>query len=600
LLENRSAAFPIDAVATVGNARMVAQGLRFSGGRHVDEGLILGRYRLLAELGEGGHGAVDLAFDTKMARRVAIKRIPISRRGIEILSRTTGLKEARTAALLNHPNIVTVYEWDTDDDEAFLIMEHVDGASLADVLDLYAPLDRDEAAAVISQVADAVAYAHENGVLHLDLKPENVLITREGLVKVADFGVAALTNAAGQAISAGGTLGYMAPEQLRGSRVDARTDIWAFAALAFEVLTGAMPFAADSVPEALLVAEGDRIPAPSAFVPSLPPCVDDLLGRAFAVDPADRPPELAPFAAELLAALGDQARGHAAVRGLVGQIVAEEPDTHESSSLAQLGVWDRLASRSATGSRAFVALAAAYLAWTGMQPLGFGWPGSLAATVVTGAAGFFAPAIGLAAALVVLAAGGFAVSLASGLALAAVGALWWISAGRTRPAAAAVPAFAPLAAVARLPFALPVLAGFFLQGTWPAAAAGAGTAAAIVATSALPGAARTPLSLSLGTPFNAGWYLRSSLLVIAFTGAAVISSLGAGRGTRFGAAAGALGGLALIAAAQVPWLTGGSQPPPAALMQLLFALILVGVVVALGPPVQAETVDTPDSQEEGT
>jgi serine/threonine protein kinase len=94
----------------------------------VDEGLILGRYRPLAELGEGGHGAVDLAFDTKMARRVAIKRIPLTRRGIQILSSTTGLREARTAALLNHPNIVTVHEWDTDDDEAFLIMEHVDGA----------------------------------------------------------------------------------------------------------------------------------------------------------------------------------------------------------------------------------------------------------------------------------------------------------------------------------------------------------------------------------------------------------------------------------------------------------------------------------------
>ena len=107
--------------------------------------LILGRYRPLADLGEGGHGVVTLAYDTKMARRVAIKRIPLSHAGVRRLQDTTGLAEARTAAMLNHPNIVTVHEWDTDLDEAFLIMEYVDGASIAELLDEDGPLDLDEA-----------------------------------------------------------------------------------------------------------------------------------------------------------------------------------------------------------------------------------------------------------------------------------------------------------------------------------------------------------------------------------------------------------------------------------------------------------------------
>lgn len=560
---------------------------------------MLGRYRPLAELGEGGHGSVDLAFDTKMARRVAIKRIPLTRRGMEILSRTAGLKEARTAALLNHPNIVTVHEWDTDDDEAFLIMEHVDGAPLSSVLDAYAPLDVDEAAAVLGPVAEALSYAHSNGVLHLDLKPENVLITREGLVKVADFGVAALTNAAGQAISAGGTLGYMPPEQLRGSRVDARSDLWAFAALAFEVLTGEMPFAADDVAAAIEVAEGERIPAPTAFVPSVPPEVDERLAAAFSADPSERPSDLREFADDLLAALGDQARGRAALRRLVSQIVAEEPDVEEMP-LTRLGIWDRLASRSAIGGRAFVGLAGAYLAWAGMQPLRFGWPAALAATAVAATACFFAPSIGLAAALVVLVAGAFAVSIPSGLVMAAIAAVWWAAVGRTHPAAAAVPAFAPLAAVARVAFALPPLAGFFLDGFAPAAAAGAGAAVAVVATSTLRDAAATPLALSLGTPYATQWWARAAILVATFAAAAVLSSLGARRGTRAAAVLGALGGLALIAIGQVPWMTGGSQPPPAAMLQLLFALILVVVVVALGPPVPAASGDDGTPREEGT
>jgi serine/threonine-protein kinase len=564
----------------------------------VETALILGRYRPLAQIGEGGHGAVDLAFDTKMARRVAIKRIPLSHTGVKLLARTTGLKEARTAALLNHPNTVTVYEWDTDEDEAFLIMEHVDGASLAELLEGYAPLDADEAAAVLGPIADALVFAHDNGVLHLDLKPDNVLITRDGLVKVGDFGVASLTNAAGQAISAGGTLGYMPPEQLRGEAVDARTDTWAYAALAFEVLTGAVPFASDTIEGALFKAERTGVPAPGEFEPALPPEIDEILMAALSPEPADRPSHIEDLANHLLAFLGDPDAGRNGLRKLVAESVAELPPD-ETGSLARLGLWDRFAHRSGLAARFFVALASAYLAWAGMGPLGFGAAATVAAVAIAGVAGFVAARLGLAAGLILLAAGAFVAAPWLGVGVAVVGALWWIAVCRTRPAAGALPAFAPAAASLGLGAALPLLGGFFLDGVWGAGAAGLmsglvlqltrlwwradSTLGILIAPLAVPAreASATP-------PVNVVHLIS---IVLAFGLAGVVSALGARRGTRLGAAIGSLAGLLVIAAASGPWVTGGTQLESGTAIQLLIALILMGAVIALGPPMQ--TADAP-------
>jgi hypothetical protein len=572
----------------------------------VDEGLILGRYRPLAELGEGGHGTVDLAFDTKMARRVAIKRIPLTRRGVQILSHTTGLREARTAALLNHPNIVTVYEWDTDDDEAFLIMEHVDGVPLAELLGLYAPLDLDEAAAVLAPIADAVCLAHDNGVLHLDLKPENVLITRDGLVKVADFGVAALTNAAGQALSAGGTLGYMPPEQLRGEEVDTRTDVWAFAALAFQVLTGAVPFAAGSIESALVKAERTMTPVPGEYEPSLPPSVDDVLMRALSPQAADRQPDLRSLAGELLVELGDQKAGRDSLRSLVAEMTSDE-EFEEESSLLRLGLWDRLAMRAGLAERVVTAVAAGWLAWVGMTPLAFPGFASLAAAAIAATAGYFAPSLGLGAGLVVLSAGAFRVGWPLGTAVALAGALWWAAVGRTRPGAGVLPVFAPLAGVLRASPALPALAGFFLDSIWAAGAASAAAGLVMVVTSiASRGNALAEVAWpALVDPLSARWpaggvagavALRGAVVVLAWGLAGVLSAIGARRGTRLGAVTGAVAGLVTCAAALGPWMTVGSRMASAALMQVGIASILVAVVVALGPPVQAGDADDRDME----
>jgi len=561
----------------------------------VETGLILGRYRPLAEIGEGGHGAVDLAFDTKMARRVAIKRIPLSRAGAKLLAGTTGLREARTAALLNHPNTVTVYEWDTDEDEAFLIMEHVDGASLAELLDVYAPLDADEAAAVLGPIADALSFAHDNGVLHLDLKPDNVLITRDGLVKVGDFGVASLTNAAGQAISAGGTLGYMPPEQLRGETVDSRTDIWAFAALAFEVLTGAIPFTSGTIEGALFKAERTGVPAPGEFEPALPPEIDEILMAALSPEPADRPDHIEDLANDLLAYLGDPDAGRDGLRRIVAESVAElEP--HETESLARLGLWDRFAHRSRLAERVVVALASGYLAWAGMGPLGsrLGVAATATAVVIAAAAGFTAPQLGLAAGLVLLAAGAFVATPWLGVGVAVVGALWWIAVGRTSPAAGALPAFAPAAGLLGLGPALPLLGGFFLGGVWTAGAAGlmSGLTVQLISawwqTDSALGILLAPLAIpSSGAPASlSDDVVHTVTVVLAFGLAGILAALGARRGTRLGAAAGSLAGLLVIAAASGPWVTGGTRLVPGEAIQLLLALILMGAVIALGPPMQ--------------
>lgn len=575
----------------------------------MDEGLILGRYRPLAELGEGGHGTVDLAFDTKMARRVAIKRIPVSRRGIQILSSTTGLREARTAALLNHPNIVTVHEWDTDADEAYLIMEHVDGVSLSELLDLYAPLNPDEAAAILGPVAEAMTFAHENGVLHLDLKPDNVLITRGGLVKVTDFGVAALTNAAGQALSAGGTLGYMPPEQLRGDPVDARTDVWAFAALSFQVLTGAVPFASDSIEGALFKAERTGVPVPGEFEPALAREIDDVLMPSLSADADDRHPDLRSLAVELLSHLGDPAVGRESLRALVGDMTSDEEPDDEEESLLRLGLWDRLAIRSGLAERAVAAVAAGWLAWVGMAPLGFPYLASVAALIVASAAGYFAPALGLGAGLVVLTAGAFRVWWVLGLAVALAGALWWVAVGRRHPGAGVVPVFAPLAGVLHVSPALPVLAGFFLEGVWVSGAAGAASGAVMVLASivsrsaVLAGVAWPALVAPLSAPWPAGALadaeaLRAAVIIAAWGVAGMLSSLGARRGTRLGALIGAVAALAVCAAALGPWMTAGSRMAPAALLQLGIASILVAAVIALGPPVQADDREDGDDPDE--
>jgi eukaryotic-like serine/threonine-protein kinase len=211
---------------------------------------LIGRYRVIAKLGEGGMGVVYRAYDAKLQRTVAIKVLG----GVSDLSaRKRLLQEARAASALNHPHICTVHEVDDAGPLAFIVMEHVEGRPLSDAI----PPEGFPADTVLHdglQIADALAHAHDRGIVHGDVKASNVLTTPEGRIKVVDFGLA--TRVGGDEVAEvttqstlltepgvlRGTLPYMAPEQLRGERADARSDVWALGVLLFEMTTGTRPF----------------------------------------------------------------------------------------------------------------------------------------------------------------------------------------------------------------------------------------------------------------------------------------------------------------------------------------------------------------------
>ncbi len=550
----------------------------------MDEPRILDRYRPLARLGEGGYGSVVLAYDTKMARRVAIKHLPLPPGSLRARSRA--LSEARTAAMLNHPAIVTVFEWEPTDDGALLVMEHVDGASLGEVLDeLDGPLDLDETAAIVDAVADALSFAHANGVLHLDLKPENVLIDRDGRVKVADFGVAALTGVDRTGTPRGGTPGYMAPEHIRGEPVTPAADQWAFAALVYEMLTGVCPFGADSPQRSLVRIEARSLRPASDLARGLPRGVDLVLARALAPDPLERYPDVTTFAEALLDHLGDTLAGRESLADVVEDIVAEE-EPPESGP----GVWDRLVGRQTLLGRAAAVVPSAWLGWAGASWVA-GGAGGLAAAVLCGLAAAIAPALGLALALLATAMGaGAAFGPVAGAAAGIVGALWWLALGRRRPGAGFGLPSAPLLAAMRAGAAAPLALGFFAEPA-PAAAAGAAAGALTALLSALAPDAPSAIALPIGVlsaPWRsfdlarlAGLDVRLLLAVAASWGlAALVASLGSGRGTRLGAALGLASGLSLMAGALAAVSPAGLS---AALPDLAVAGAAAALAVAAGP-----------------
>ena len=289
--------------------------------------LILDRYRPIEVKGEGGSGKVEICWDTRIQRRVAIKRMPISSEWAN--GSIPGLAEARTGAMLSRPSIVSVYDFDTVDNEAFLIMEAIEGPSLAQIIDDTPPatFDLDIAAAIVLAVGDAIEFAHENQVLHLDIKPDNILVNRNGACKVSDFGVSELADAQGFRKASGGTIGYMPPEQMNGHELDERTDEFALAAVTYEILTGKRPFAARSLDaSAKLIQKFDIAPAASLRT-DLDPGIDSVLFTALSPDPDDRYDSVEEFLAALMPYLGNPARGSRRLREIVqvdDEVVEEE------------------------------------------------------------------------------------------------------------------------------------------------------------------------------------------------------------------------------------------------------------------------------------
>ena len=294
-------------------------------------GTRLGSYEIVSALGSGGMGDVYRAYDTKLQRTVAIK---VLASGDDETSRSRLLEEARAASSLNHPNICTVHEIHDAGDRAFIVMENVDGRPLGDLIPNEGlPVETFVRYAV--QIADAMAYAHEHGVVHRDLKTSNVVVSRDGRAKVLDFGLARreLTSSAEDATRSrtplaesgaiAGTLGYMAPEVLKGQPADALSDIWALGVLLHRMLSGVMPFKGDTGFD--LTATILRDP-PSPLPTRVPASLRSIITRCLAKEPAHRYPRADEIRAALETIGADLPANHAPM-SIARPRTALPPDT---------------------------------------------------------------------------------------------------------------------------------------------------------------------------------------------------------------------------------------------------------------------------------
>ena len=252
--------------------------------------LLDGRYAIEARLARGGMSSVYLATDVRLERRVAVKVMHAAlAEDPEFVARFN--REARAAARLSHPAAVSVYDQGTDDGHVFLVMEYVAGATLRDVLRDRGKLTPAEAVAVMDYVLAALEAAHAAGLVHRDVKPENVLITPDGRVKVADFGLAravAGNNLTGDDGMLLGTASYVSPEQVRDGAANARSDVYSAGILLFELLTGTVPFSADSPLSVAYKHLSDDVPPPSSRTGGIPRELDAVVQTATARDQAAR------------------------------------------------------------------------------------------------------------------------------------------------------------------------------------------------------------------------------------------------------------------------------------------------------------------------
>mgnify|MGYP002601586038 CR=1 FL=1 len=303
------------------------------------QNLILNRYRPLDVAGKGGYGTVRVAWDTRIQRRVAIKCLRLDTYGTASSPSTPrdipGLEEARTAAMLSDSHIVGVFDFEIEGPMAYLIMEYMDGITLTELMRMAnGPLPLDILTCVFESVAHAIEVAHDNQVLHLDIKPDNVLINRQGQVKVADFGLAQLSHEAGFGKAAGGTIGYMPLEQMRLEAPDVRTDEWALAALTYQMLTGDNPFLAHDLDGAARAIEEAEIVIPSLARGDVGEEVDEAVFGALAIDREDRFASVTLFADAMMPHLGDARRGARQLAAVVGDACADEEEEAEDATEA--------------------------------------------------------------------------------------------------------------------------------------------------------------------------------------------------------------------------------------------------------------------------
>ncbi|TFC02770.1 Stk1 family PASTA domain-containing Ser/Thr kinase [Cryobacterium adonitolivorans] len=251
--------------------------------------LIDGRYQVRSRIARGGMATVYLATDLRLERRVAIK-IMHGHLADDNAFRSRFIQEARSAARLAHPNVVNVFDQGQDADIAYLVMEHLPGITLRDLLKDYGRLTPEQTMDILEAVLSGLAAAHKAGIVHRDVKPENVLLADDGRIKIGDFGLARAVNnntATGQALL--GTVAYLSPELVTRGVADARSDIYALGIMTYEMLTGEQPYVGEAPMQVAYQHANDTVPMPSLVAHGVPTELDELVLWATARDPEERP-----------------------------------------------------------------------------------------------------------------------------------------------------------------------------------------------------------------------------------------------------------------------------------------------------------------------
>ena len=269
---------------------------------------IAGRYRVEGRLGFGGMSTVHLALDVRLERRVAVKLLA-EHLADDPTFVSRFQREAQAAARLVHPNIVQVFDSGRDEatEQYFIVMEYIEGQSCAELLRDDGWVEVDEAIAIIDQACEGLNYAHRHGVVHRDVKPGNLLRSREGEVKLADFGIAKATEQSSitQVGSVLGTAAYLAPEQARGEEAGPRADLYALGVVTYQLISGRLPYEASSLTELALKQQQEAPPLLDTLVAAVRPELAEAVAISLALDPSER----YATAREMGRALSDGANG---------------------------------------------------------------------------------------------------------------------------------------------------------------------------------------------------------------------------------------------------------------------------------------------------
>jgi len=437
--------------------------------------LLLDRYKIISKLGRGGFADVYKAFDTRMERIVAIKQIHVSRHSAERV-----LREARTVALLNHPNIVTIHEFEREDEECYLIMEHVEGVPLSKILSRISPLQAEEAIVIAIEICRALEAAHLNNIIHRDIKPENIMIRHDGRLKIMDFGIARLKGMSGTTDGdIIGTFAYMSPEQARGDEVDERSDIYSLGIVLYEMLTDCIPFSGESAPETLKMVQNVQALPPSELNPSLTKEFDECIMTAIAKDPRQRYETASAFHEALVGLRVSLAPTEKILSGLVDRYIEIE---NELGWFAETGwrgrLWRFFYQHRESLIRVPTAIMLSYPFFLIMR-FWYGMSKSLSLFIaaIIYMAVLLRPDYGIGVAFLALSL--LMVTYSFGLSFVMLLVLipYWFFISRRWPIASITPAGGPIFGLLHIPFVFPILAGLLTNPIIAALVAGFGCVA---------------------------------------------------------------------------------------------------------------------------